>query len=245
MNPLAVNNLFTLHIFGLSIPISDSIVMMWVVMALLIIAALLFTRRLETVPKGRQNVAEVFVDFVNRLMKSNLGEHGKGLAPYFGTLLLFLFFANMVEVFNIFPSGEQLWAMTGWEFFRNFRFSLVPPTKDLNVTGAFALMNICLIPILAVRYKGPVGFLKSFLKPSPVMLPFHVLDYATRTLSLSLRLFGNILAGYIIIDMLYRGALYVKPLIPLASLFFDLFDAGLQAYIFVFLSSLYISEAIE
>ncbi len=77
------------------------------------------------------------------------------------------------------------------------------------------------------------------------MLPFHVLDYGTRTISLSLRLFGNILAGYIIMEMLYAGAIFVKPIVPIASFFFDIFDACLQAYIFVFLSSVYISEAIE
>ncbi|MEG2016608.1 MAG: F0F1 ATP synthase subunit A, partial [Oscillospiraceae bacterium] len=61
----------------------------------------------------------------------------------------------------------------------------------------------------------------------------------------SLRLFGNILAGYIIMEMLFEGSIFIKPIIPFASAFFDLFDAGLQAYIFVFLSSIYISEAIE
>ena len=77
------------------------------------------------------------------------------------------------------------------------------------------------------------------------MLPFNILDYATRTLSLSLRLFGNIFAGVVIMDMLYAGSVFVKPIVPLASAFFDLFDAGLQAYIFVFLSSIYVSEAIN
>jgi F-type H+-transporting ATPase subunit a len=108
-----------------------------------------------------------------------------------------------------------------------------------------ALMTVFLVAFSGVRYKGVKGFLKGFLSPSPVMLPFHILDYGTRTLSLSLRLFGNILAGFIIMELLYRGALFAAPLIPLASIFFDIFDAGLQAYIFVFLSSIYIAEAIE
>lgn len=77
------------------------------------------------------------------------------------------------------------------------------------------------------------------------MMPFHILDYGTRTLSLSLRLFGNILAGYIIMEILYASTIFIKPLVPIASFFFDIFDAGLQAYIFVFLSSVYISEAVE
>jgi F-type H+-transporting ATPase subunit a len=99
--------------------------------------------------------------------------------------------------------------------------------------------------IAGIKYKGFTGWLKSFIKPSPIMVPFHILDYGTRTVSLSLRLFGNILAGYIVVEMLYEGAIFVKPIIPIASAFFDMFDALLQAYIFVFLSSIYINEAIE
>jgi len=244
-NIMAPNTLFTINIFGLTIPVSDSLVMMWVVMAILIILSLVFVWNLKTVPTGKQNAAEIIVETIGKILKSTMGDHGKRFVPYFGTVLLFLILANMIEVFNIFPSTDQLYQMTGIEFFKNMHFSIVSPTKDLNLTAAMALMTIVLIPVSGIRYKGVKGWLRSFLKPMPLMLPFNILDYGTRTLSLSLRLFGNMLAGYIIVGMLMGGALFVKPLIPLASAFFDLFDAGLQAYIFVFLSSIYISEVIE
>ena len=245
-NVLQTNNLFSVHAFGLTIPISDSIIMMWVIMAVLIILALVFTRDLQTIPGGRQNVAETIVGAINKLIKGNMGKHYKSFVPYFGTILLFLVFANVAGVFSILPTGTQLHQMTGIAFFEKLsRFSIVSPTKDLNVTLAMALMTICLIPISGIRYKGVSGWLKGFMKPTAVMLPFNILDYGTRTLSLSLRLFGNILAGYIIMGMLFESPIFVKLLIPLASGFFDLFDAGLQAYIFVFLSSIYISEVIE
>ena len=244
-NIMAPNTLFTINIFGLTIPISDSLVMMWVVMAILIILSLVFVRHLKTIPTGKQNVAEIIVETIGKVLKSTMGDHGKNFVPYFGTVLLFLILANMIEIFNIFPSTDQLYQMTGIEFFKNMHFAIVSPTKDLNLTAAMALMTIILIPVSGIRYKGVKGWLGSFLKPMPLMLPFNILDYGTRTLSLSLRLFGNMLAGYIIVGMLLGGALFVKPLIPLASAFFDLFDAGLQAYIFVFLSSIYISEVIE
>ncbi|MDP4118422.1 MAG: F0F1 ATP synthase subunit A [Bacillota bacterium] len=245
-NVLQSHTLFYVNLFGINIPISDSIIMMWIIMAVIIILAFAFTRNLKIVPTGKQNITETIVDGINGLIKSNMGEHWRPFAPYFGTLIIFLFFANMVELFNIFPTAHQLYNMTHVEFFNKIpNFSVVPPTKDLNVTITMALISIFLIPFSAIKYKGVKGWLKSFVKPLPIMLPFNILDYATRTLSLSLRLFGNILAGYIIIEMLYNGIVFVKPVIPFASAFFDMFDAALQAYIFVFLSSLYISEVIE
>jgi F-type H+-transporting ATPase subunit a len=240
------NDLFSINIFGLTFPISDTIVMMWIIMAVVIVLAFIFTRKLKTIPEGKQNVAEIVVETINNLIKSNIGHHWKPFAPYFGSILLFLVFSNTIGFFNIFPSGELLYKWTGIEFFEKIsRFEIVPPTRDLNVTATMALMTIFLVLFSGIRYKGVKGWLGSFLKPSPIMLPFHILDYGTRTLSLSLRLFGNILAGFIVVEMAITAPLLVKFTIPVASGFFDLFDAGLQAYIFVFLSSIYISEAIE
>lgn len=228
-NVLQVKNLFHIRLLGLDFPISDSIVMMWAIMVILIIGSVVLARNLESVPKGRQNFVETIVEFVNSFIKGNIEHHWKPFAPYFGTVLLFLVVANAIDVLSL--------------SFGNFK--IVAPTKDLNVTLAMALMTMALVLYSGIYYKGFGGWLKGFLKPIPIMLPFNILDYGTRTLSLSLRLFGNILAGYVILEMLYAGLAYVKILIPLASVFFDVFDAALQAYIFVFLSSIYISEAVE
>jgi F-type H+-transporting ATPase subunit a len=245
-NVMQPNDLFSINLFGLVFPISDSIVMMWIIMAIIIVLALIFARNLKTIPTGKQNVVEIVVETVNKLIKGNIGHHWRPFAPYFGTILLFLVFANTIGVFNIFPTFEELYKWTGFEFFEKVsHFEIIPPTKDLNITLTMALMTVFLILFSGIRYKGFKGWLGSFLKPTPIMLPFHILDYGTRTLSLSLRLFGNILAGYIIVEMVYSASLAIKPVLPIASAFFDLFDAGLQAYIFVFLSSIYISEAIE
>ena len=240
------DTVFTLKLFGLTIPISSSIVMMWLVMAVIILLAFLFTRKLQTIPRGKQNVVELVVETINNLVKSNTGKYWQYLAPYFGTILLFLVFSNIAGIFNVLPTASDLYTITGIEFFKSIpAFSIEPPTKDLNVTLAMAMMSVLLIPFVVIRLKGLKSWGKGFLKPTPIMLPFNILDYGTRTLSLSLRLFGNILAGYIIVGMLYGGSLLLEPIIPIASMFFDLFDAGLQAYIFVFLSSIYIGEALE
>lgn len=240
------NDLFSINIFGLSIPVSDSIVMMWIVMAVLIILSLVFARNLKTIPRGKQNVVELVVDTINNIIKDNLGHHWKSFAPYFGTILLFLVFANMAGLFSVLPTAEELYKLTGNRFFEGLpQFSIAAPTKDLNITLGMALMSVTLVLFAGIRFRGVKGWLHSFLEPSPVMAPFHVLDFATRTLSLSLRLFGNMLAGYIIVEMVYEATVFIKPILPLASFFFDVFDAILQAYIFVFLSSIYIKEAIE
>lgn len=243
---LESGNLFMIHAFGRSIPVADSIVMMWIIMAVMIVLSVLFTRNLQTVPAGKQNVAEVTIETIARLIKGNMGRHGGDFVPYFGMILLFLVFSNAAGLFNIFPTAADLYAATGLIFFKRLpAFAIEPPTKDLNITVTMALMTVTLVMLAGIRYKGVKGFLLSFFKPVPFMFPFHVLDYGTRTASLSLRLFGNILAGYIIMEILYAGSVFVQPLVPVASFFFDIFDAGLQAYIFVFLSSVYISESIE
>lgn len=245
-NLIEANVLFNIHIFGLTIPITDSIIVMWLIMAAIIILALIFTRNLKTIPTGKQNIAELIVDTINNLIKGNIGHHWRPFAPYFGTVLLFLAFSNTVSLFSLLPTAGELYKITGLKFFEKLpEFSILPPTKDYNVTVALALMSIFLILFSGIFYKGIKGWLKSFLKPSPVMLPFHILDYGTRTLSLSLRLFGNVFAGFIIMELLYSAALPIKILIPVGSAIFDIGDALLQAYIFVFLSSIYISEAVE
>jgi F-type H+-transporting ATPase subunit a len=243
MNPEPI---FKIPFFGYTIPITESIIMMWIIMVVIIIFAYVFTRNLKTVPTGKQNITELIVDMINGLMKTNIGHHWRPFAPYFGTLLIFLGFSNMASLFSIIPTGAEFSKLTGIKFFAKLpEFSITPPTKDLNVTAALAIISILLVLFCGIGYKGISGWLKGFLKPSPVMLPFHILDYATRTLTLSLRLFGNILAGFVIAELILSAPFFVKPLLPLSSFFFDMFDALLQAYIFVFLSSIYISEAIE
>ncbi|MDP4152811.1 MAG: FoF1 ATP synthase subunit a, partial [Bacillota bacterium] len=152
---LSPNTLFNIKIFGLTIPVTQSIVMMWIIMAVIILLAYIFTRKLKTVPEGKQNIVEIIVETVNNLMKSNMGEHWKSFSPFFGTILLFLVFSNIAGIFNIFPNGEQLYKITGISFFEKLpEFSIEPPTKDLNVTLTMALMIIILIPYSGIKYKG-------------------------------------------------------------------------------------------
>jgi len=223
------HRMFTMNLFGIEIPVSDVVVSMWVIMAVMITLAIILTRRLTLVPNKKQNVAEIIVEFINNMVKDAIGaHHWKPFAPYLGTVMLFLVFANTVSIFNIIP-GEH--------------FKLRPPTRNINVTVCLAVMSICLVVFAGIRYKKFGGWLKSFIEPTPVMLPFKILDYFIKPTSLALRLFGNILGAFIVMELVYMA---MPAFVPAAfSIYFDLFDGILQAYVFMFLTSIYIAEALE
>lgn len=237
---------FTIHLGKFNIPITETVVVLWIVSLAVILFSVWLVRpkKFTKVPTGKQRFAEALVNILSNILKNTMGEKEyKKFVPYYGSVFMFLIFANTAGLFNFIPSAELMEHWTGhlperW-------LQIEPPTSDLNIPIALALMSLAMIPISTIRYKGPKRYLKTFVHPTPVMLPFNILDYVTRTMSLSLRLFGNILAAVVILDLLYTGALFVKPIVPFASAFFDIFDAGLQAYIFIFLSSVYVAEAIE
>ena len=235
---------YNVTLFGYTVEIADTVIVMWLVMAFLIVSSILLTRNLATVPKGKQRFVEAVVGTINSFAKNNIGHHWKPFAPYLGTVLLFLVFSNTISIFNIIPSGEQLYELTGLEFFEHWpAFALRPPTKDINVTACLAVVTILVVLVGGFRIKKLGPWLKSFLEPVPVVLPFKILDYVIRPLSLCFRLFGNILGAFIVMELAYAALPAVFP--AALSVYFDLFDGGLQAYIFVFLTSLYIAEATE
>ena len=229
---MSVKTLFTIKAFGLSVPISDTVVATWIVMAVLILASWLLTRRLRESPKKPQLLLEAFVSFVNNFTEQNLGHHWRTFAPFLGTVFLFLIAANLAPMLT--PIG-------GFGF--EPLFSIKPLTRDINVTAAFAVVIIVTVIGSTFWYKGPVGWAKSLVKPSPIMFPFNLLEYIIKPMSLALRLFGNILGAYII--MLLIEAVMPIGLPPIAGLYFDLFDGLIQAVVFSFLSLIYIAEAIE
>jgi F-type H+-transporting ATPase subunit a len=201
-------------------------------MAVLIIAAILLTRRMREIPKKPQLLLEAFIGFVNNFVEENAGHHGKDFAAFLGTIFLFLIAANLAPMLT--PIG-------GFGF--EPLFVIKPLTRDINVTAAFAITVIVTVFFSGLIYKRPLGWLKSLVKPSPIMLPFNLLEYAIKPLSLCLRLFGNILGAYIIMQLIEAVAPIIFP--PIAGLYFDLFDGLIQAVVFSFLSTIYIAEAIE
>ena len=213
---------FTIPLFG-GIPVHESIVVMWGIMAFIMIVVLLLTRNLKIVPGRGQAMLESAVTWVNNFLEGNMGKAGRPYFAYLGTVLLLLGISNLIGMFG---------------------FGIKPPTKDINVTVAFALLSIILIEVSTFRAQGGLkGFLSSFTKPMAIMTPINIMEIGIRPLSLCMRLFGNVLGAFVIMEILNH---VTKIFIPsIASLYFDFFDGILQAYVFVCLTGMYIKEATE
>jgi F-type H+-transporting ATPase subunit a len=219
-----------------SIDITETVFVSWAVMALLILASLLLTRRLREVPRGSQIFLEWAVEFLNTFSKEHFGKRAHVYGPYIGTVFLFLFLANIIPAVSPMAIGAL-----GLEP----PFVIRPPTRDINLTAAFSLLSILLVLFGGIRARGIRAWAKNLLHPVPMMLPFNLLEYIIRPLSLCLRLFGNILGGYIIM-LLAEHALPVPLIVPAAlSLYFDFFDGLIQAVVFCFLTTLFVGEAVE
>ena len=202
------------------IPVYESTVVTWIIIAVITLICALMTRKMELIPGKRQMLVETGVKWIRDFVLDNLGEKGLRYVPYLGTVLIYIGIANII-------------GMCG----------LKPPTKDLSVTAALAIMSIILVQIANLRHNKLGGYFKSFAKPTPVMLFMNVLELGIKPLSLCLRLFGNVIAAFIIMKLIEMLCPVGLPLV--GSAYFDLFDGFLQAYIFFFLTTLYISEAIE
>ena len=231
-------------LFGRRIPfITDAVVVTWIIMAVVMVAVLVLTRRLETVPTGAQRLVEAAVGAINSMCKAQIGPHWRTFSPYLGTVILYLGLSNICAIFNVIPSGSALAALTGNPALAHFEFAIHPPTKNFNVTLCLALMSLIVVFLAEFRFRGVKGFFHSFYKPTPISGFIKILDMFTRPLSLCLRLFGNIMGGTIVMALLYSALPWFIPVV--GALYFDLFDGLLQAYVFVFLTMIYISEAVE
>jgi F-type H+-transporting ATPase subunit a len=200
--------------------VPQSCIITWLVMLVLVILAIIFTRKMEVIPRGKQAVFESFINMLYRFFYGILGEEGKRFIPYILTVILYLGVSNMLGLVGI-----------------------APPTKDLNVTAGLAIMSIILVIYAGISSHGFGGWLKSFTQPLGLITPLNVLEIGIKPLSLCMRLFGNILGAYIIMEVIIYCIPSVVPLI--ASAYFDIFDGLLQAFIFCFLTSMYLHEAIE
>jgi len=235
MDALEIKIILKPTIAGYSIPITETVIVSWLAMAILVAASLVFTRKLNVIPAGPQAILEAMIEFLNKFAKKQFGAFSKQLGPYMGSLFLFLLTANIIGVL----SPLELKA-----FGREFHppFMIRPPTRDINVTAALALISILLVLFSGLAARGTKGWFKRLLYPLPIMLPFNLMEYVTRLISLSLRLFGNILGGFVLMHLI--EGLFPIALPMIFSLYFDFFDGMIQAAIFVFLTSLYISEAV-
>ena len=212
----------------LNIPITNVVIMSWITMAVLIIWAWVSTRNLKLVPKGKQNVAEIVVETITDFVTNIIGPDGKKFAPYLGTVALFLAISNTAGALFM---SELTGGIIG------------PSTRGIAIPVALAIMTILLTIGAGIQKKGLFGFIKSLFKPIFILFQFNVLEFFIKPLSLSMRLFGNILGAYVLMEMILNSIPIVFP--SFACLYFDLFDGLLQVFVFVLLSSLYIAEEVK
>jgi len=226
---LEVGKQFYWHLGNLEIH-GQVLLTSWFVIGVLVIASILATRKIQMVPAGTQNLMEYALEFIRDLTKTQIGEKEyRPWVPFIGTLFLFIFISNW--------SG----ALIPWKLIRIPEGELAAPTGDINTTIALALLTSLAYFYAGFKKKG-LGYFGNYVQPVAFMLPFKIIEDFTKPLSLSFRLFGNILADELVVAVL---VLLVPLFIPLPVMALGLFTSAIQALIFATLAASYIGEAME
>ena len=206
------------QIFG--IPIRDTVLHTWILMGAFILLAYLFNRYSRLRPRAWQMPFEAVVEFAVKLVEDMIGPHAERYLPLIGTLVLFIASAS---VLGIFPA-------------------LGSPTRDINTTFALAVVVFIAVHYYGIQEHGAGGYLKHLMEPNVIVFVLNIIGQFSRTLSLTVRLFGNIIASEMIVAVIFvlvpAGAA-----IPLQLL--GMFTALLQAYVFTVLTCTYIRSAVE
>lgn len=212
------------HFAGLTFHM-DTLYMTWLTMAIVLLLVFAVTRNLKLAPKsGMQHLLEMIVVALTEQLDSSIGPKGRLVAPLVITLFIFLLVSNWLGLVPGFTS----------------------PTNDLNTTLGLALMMVILVHILGVYQKGLKHF-KHFIEPYPVFLPINIIEEIAKPVTLSFRLFGNILAGEIllvILGMLLSNSIFGY-IVPSGWLLFSVVVGVIQAFIFTMLSISYLSGALK
>ena len=200
------------------------VVYMWVVMILLIAFGIIATKSVKMVPGKAQNLFEILISGIEEFMVGVTGEEGRWLFPLAGTVFIFIFISNLI---GLVPG-----------FF--------PPTASINTTLACALTVVIFTHVLGVKYHG-AKYIKHFLGPVwwmvPIIFPIEIIGHLARILSLTFRLFGNMMGHELVLGILFGLAgLFFAPL-PIMAL--GIFVALVQAFVFFLLSIMYFTGAME
>ena len=196
----------------------------WLVMALLIVFGSITAKRLDIIPTRVQNFFEMIIEGLENFMVDVTGEEGRWFFPVLGTVFLYIFACNLI---GLVPG-----------FF--------PPTADLNTTASCALVVVVFTHVIGVKYHG-VKYIKHFMGPvwwmSPLIFVIEIIGHLARILSLSFRLFGNMMGHQIVLSILFglAGAFFA----PLPIMALGIFVAFVQGFVFFLLSIIYFSGAME
>nr|ANZ53641.1 ATP synthase CF0 subunit IV [Gnetum gnemon] len=200
------------------------------VLVVLLSLAIFTVRDPQTIPTSKQNFAEYILEFIRDLARTQIGEEQYiSWVPFIGTLFLFIFVSNW--------SG----ALVPWGVIKLPQGELAAPTNDINTTVALALLTSIAYFYAGLAKKG-LSFLGKYIQPTPILLPINILEDFTKPLSLSFRLFGNILADELVVAVLVS---LVPLIVPIPVMLLGLFTSGIQALIFATLAAAYIGESLE
>jgi F-type H+-transporting ATPase subunit a len=203
-----------------AIKLNATIVFTWLVMAILVVGSWLVTRNLTADPDMApgQNFLEAIVEMVRDQIREIGQQEAERYLPFVGTLFIFIAFANLLAI------------VPGYQ----------PPTGSLSTTAALAICVFVAVPLYGVSRLGFVEYLKQYLRPNPIMLPFNIIGELSRTLALAVRLFGNVMSGTMIAAVLIS----IVPLFfPIVMQLLGLITGFIQAYIFAVLAMVYIASA--
>ncbi|MEK5521305.1 F0F1 ATP synthase subunit A [Heyndrickxia sporothermodurans] len=216
-----------------------NVLMITVASLIVFIIALLSTRKLAMKPTGMQNFFEWIMDFVKGIIKSNMDWKTGGAFHVLGiTIIMYIFVSNMLGLpFSVVIKGDLWWKS---------------PTADPTIALTLAIMIVGLTHFYGVRQKGFGGYLKGFKEPFAFMVPFKIIEEFSNTLTLGLRLYGNIYAGEILLSLLAGGLAMSGPggwigaIIPtLAWQGFSVFVGTIQAFIFTMLTMVYMAHKVS
>ena len=213
-SPLVTKTVFMIG----PVPITEPVVVTWGIMAALALGGWLATRSLAVVPSRSQTVVEVVVGAIEDQIRSTMRVTPAPYLPLLGTLFMFILAANWS---SLIPGVD-------------------PPTAHIETDAALGLIVFFAIIYFGISTRGPLGYLKTFADPTIVMIPLNVVETFTRTFSLIVRLFGNVMSGVFIIAIVLSLAGLLVP-IPLMAL--DLLTGAVQAYIFTVLAMVFIGSA--
>ena len=201
------------------VPITAPVVVTWGIMALLAGGSWLLTRRLTLQPSGMQVMLELVVDAITSQVRDTLRAEPMRYVPLIGTLFLFILIANWS---SLVPGIE-------------------PPTAHVETDAALALIVFVSVAWFGIRARGPLGWLGSFAEPNLAMMPLNLVESFTRTFSLLVRLFGNVMSGVFLVGIVLS---LVGLLVPIPLMALELLTGTVQAYIFSVLAMVFIGGAI-
>jgi len=228
-----------INVFGVDVRITETLVNSLIIMGVMILIALIIRisiSKWNMIPSGMQNVVEALVEGIDKFTISTMGEKHLNFAPYYGTILIYILMCNLSGLFI----GPNYLGLEGPIYFMR------PPTADIALTFALALITFFMVQGFGIKEKGVGKWAKGLTEPMWPLTPLNIVGELANPISLSFRLFGNILGGTIIMGLFYNLPWFVLLGIPTALHgYFDVFAGVLQAVIFVMLSMTFVSSAMD